>query len=1045
MEGCWRALFFDSQRRDARLFTCVRAWRCAVLRRKHRFHVATAREWRQVHFFEQELPLHAVVTSLNHQGQELSDPPFELVTFASALFPGCAVLLDECRRTPLFYALEQQWRLEKLSWLVDKTLAAILEKDTEGLSLVVSAVANNCPDEMVIWMAVAVAQSCLESSQQLLNGRQYESARRYCQRMLQDYFSGVPEFPLAQCRHILISQQHEDVLVAVTRIRAIWQAFVDKWGYYGPPIIQRDLPSVLHATIDSFVKVSVVAKGEPLAYQWFNDDVPIENATQSFLYISQSIQPHNAGRYYCEVSNWKGQAASVSMKVQVVDDQFESDPTLKFQIPRELLHTDDVIHRVRTSAGALLYHKETGARLLLPPHAFKCLDAHDADVSDSLGLEVLMRTLSPQSNVKLRRGETLVSCVIELLPHTVPVFLRPLTLSIPHSMDPNDRHNELVVVRVDSATGSYQDLQSFGSHLSQQKQPQSRESSKCQASAEISAFGAFAVVSRGRSSNLDVDEKPLELAKVFFVRPKRISTAAYHKGIATSLWIARDRPDPIQSATLEIQEHLKDAEDSNRRLWAIDMFTVAMRRGHLLCLQVGTSERIVYQWEAITDKGDRHAALEAHHHCIAPHMQLQPSELMETTATPEEPLPPLCVIKIDIAVRKPSAYATSTSSSSKSEADASTFSVLLSQTQWKVLIPVANDTPRVPPMPQLMQRTPTHVVLSYELSEAPPVKSNSSSSSGGRRKSTFNAGVSSRLSLLEAGRTTMAADTEDSEDKAKSENRFEELHEGEREFSPYFYVVELAKFSETFWQRYDRTWWFDKTKTSVIDGMYKVVHCGFEPFAKVSTDAFAGCFRVAQCSLDGFGAYSEPLLLEPLVTDEVSSQPSRPESSGNGVLVNKLRSLQRSSSPPAAHYQDCSATLVESKAKLQQLLTTSYAASTTRSPHFEALFGFPTDGDIESVMRSLETMKRDLGASNRELALLLLALRRLKTRGRKVRVRKLWIAKWIEKLQLLERLVPELDCYPVEFFAKVTMKLHEIIQDTFSIVVALSSNGWLQQ
>lgn len=977
---------------------------------------------------------------------------------------------------------------------------------SQGLSLVVSAVANNCPDEMVIWMAVAVAQSCLESSQQLLNGRQYESARRvrlavsmlpslraisrfpltvttwccsllapqYCQRMLQDYFSGVPEFPLAQCRHILISQQHEDVLVAVTRIRAIWQAFVDKWGYYGPPIIQRDLPSVLHATIDSFVKVSVVAKGEPLAYQWFNDDVPIENATQSFLYISQSIQPHNAGRYYCEVSNWKGQAASVSMEVQVVDDQFESDPTLKFQIPRELLHTDDVIHRVRTSAGALLYHKETGARLLLPPHAFKCLDAHDADVSDSLGLEVLMRTLSPQSNVKLRRGETLVSCVIELLPHTVPVFLRPLTLSIPHSMDPNDRHNELVVVRVDSATGSYQDLQSFGSHLSQQQQPQSRESSKCQASAEISAFGAFAVVSRGRSSNLDVDEKPLELvsdwvavnccflatvsttddtmtyayllqAKVFFVRPKRISTAAYHKGIATSLWIARDRPDSVQSATLEIQEHLKAAEDSSRRLWAIDMFTVAMRRGHLLCLQVGASERIVYQWEAITDKGDHHAALEAHHHCIAPHMQLQPSELMETTATPEEPLPPLCVIKIDIAVRKPSAYATSTSSSSKSEADASTFSVLLSQTQWKVLIPVANDTPRVPPMPQLMQRTPTHVVLSYELSEAPPVKSNSSSSSGGRRKSTFNAGVSSRLSLLEAGRTTMAADTEDSEDKAKSENRFEELHEGEREFSPYFYVVELAKFSETFWQRYDRTWWFDKTKTSVIDGMYKVVHCGFEPFAKVSTDAFAGCFRVAQCSLDGFGAYSEPLLLEPLVTDEVSSQPSRPESSGNGVLVNKLRSLQRSSSPPAAHYQDCSATLVESKAKLQQLLTTSYAASTTRSPHFEALFGFPTDGDIESVMRSLETMKRDLGASNRELALLLLALRRLKTRGRKVRVRKLWIAKWIEKLQLLERLVPELDCYPVEFFAKVTMKLHEIIQDTFSIVVALSSNGWLQQ
>ncbi|OWZ02894.1 hypothetical protein PHMEG_00025468 [Phytophthora megakarya] len=45
--------------------------------------------------------------------------------------------------------------------------------------------------------------------------------------------------------------------------------------------------------------------------------------------------------------------------------------------------------------------------------------------------------------------------------------------------------------------------------------------------------------------------------------------------------------------------------------------------------------------------------------------------------------------------------------------------------------------------------------------------------------------------------------------------------------SPYFYVVEMAIFSPTFWHRYDRTWWFDKTKTNVIEGMYKVVHRGF--------------------------------------------------------------------------------------------------------------------------------------------------------------------------------------------------------------------------
>lgn len=38
-------------------------------------------------------------------------------------------------RTPLFYALEQQWPLEKLSWLVDRTLPIILEKDAEVLLL----------------------------------------------------------------------------------------------------------------------------------------------------------------------------------------------------------------------------------------------------------------------------------------------------------------------------------------------------------------------------------------------------------------------------------------------------------------------------------------------------------------------------------------------------------------------------------------------------------------------------------------------------------------------------------------------------------------------------------------------------------------------------------------------------------------------------------------------------------------------------------------------------------------------------------------------
>lgn len=35
------------------------------------------------------------------------------------------------RRVPLHYALEQRWCLDKLSWLVDRSLAVVLEKDTD--------------------------------------------------------------------------------------------------------------------------------------------------------------------------------------------------------------------------------------------------------------------------------------------------------------------------------------------------------------------------------------------------------------------------------------------------------------------------------------------------------------------------------------------------------------------------------------------------------------------------------------------------------------------------------------------------------------------------------------------------------------------------------------------------------------------------------------------------------------------------------------------------------------------------------------------------
>jgi hypothetical protein len=82
------------------------------------------------------------------------------------------------RRPPLYYALELRWGLEKLSWLVDKSLGTVLEKDVDGLALTTHAIVNGCPEELVIRLAVAAASRCIHAVDVLLDGQHFESARR---------------------------------------------------------------------------------------------------------------------------------------------------------------------------------------------------------------------------------------------------------------------------------------------------------------------------------------------------------------------------------------------------------------------------------------------------------------------------------------------------------------------------------------------------------------------------------------------------------------------------------------------------------------------------------------------------------------------------------------------------------------------------------------------------------------------------------------------------------------------------------------------------
>lgn len=131
-----------------------------------------------------------------------------------------------------------------------------------------------------------------------------------------------------------------------------------------------------------------------------------------------SIQPHNQGTYYCEVVNRRGRVVSTRMMVRVVDDRVPPDPTLNFTVDRALLSTQDYTLRcLKASAGGWVRHSQTHTTIAFQPDFFTCLDRDGLNVSDTHGVEIaISRRVDLESRLRLRNGETLVSCVVEVLP-----------------------------------------------------------------------------------------------------------------------------------------------------------------------------------------------------------------------------------------------------------------------------------------------------------------------------------------------------------------------------------------------------------------------------------------------------------------------------------------------------------------------------------------------------------------------------------------------------------------------------------------------------
>ena len=83
-------------------------------------------------------------------------------------------------------------------------------------------------------------------------------------------------------------------------------------------------------------------------------------------------------------------------------------------------------------------------------------------------------------------------------------------------------------------------------------------------------------------------------------------------------------------------------------------------------------------------------------------------------------------------------------------------------------------------------------------------------------------------------------------------------------YSPLYHVMQLAVFTEPFWDRYQDIWWFKGGESHIVGRMFKTVYQGDSPDITIETKAFAASIRVAACNPDGIGPFGQPLILRPL-------------------------------------------------------------------------------------------------------------------------------------------------------------------------------------
>ncbi|KAG1687988.1 hypothetical protein DVH05_004507 [Phytophthora capsici] len=626
------------------------------------------------------------------------------------------------------------------------------------------------------------------------------------------------------------------------------------------------------------------------------------------------------------------------MTVRVVDDRMPPDPTLKFVVDKaSLVSGSHTVRCLKASAGGRVYHSHADAIVVFQPVFFACLDRDGHDVSDTHGAEIAI-SCHAEEGLVLRRGETLVSSLFDVLPKTMGGLQRPALLWIPHFLVA-DANCNAAVVEIDFKSGRI--LRDIDYAVISDEF----------ARVAISRLSTFAVVSRPKAFRNDEEGTGIvERVRLLMLHPTDLSDSSRFGRVKLSFALVRDVTNYCGEADVRLRQAREEIDGQLPSL-TMHSFQLNIRENFSLNLHISEGHRVVFRWPPPTAE------------VLLTHVEIPFDNLTQESVT----YPAFMEIPIRAVVSKtPAQKRTAVNSADTKTPNTEQF---LFQRDWAVVIPILRDSKAEfdvpPPSPSLMERTSTYLVLDL------------------------------KTPASEGDPTRMAVE--------------------QKEFTPYFYVVEMAIFSPTFWCRYDQTWWFDKTKTKVLDGMYQVVHRGFDTKVMISTSAYAGCVRVARCSIDCFGEYSTPLLLPPLPDIQSNHLP------GKDLATN-------------------SAEMDATSCRLHKLL----GEFQIDYSNLKMVYGLPrSTRNSHGVAQALLEAKKSLRSCNFELALLLSGFSALRQQLTRIKAGSYFYKKLMEPFLLVQRAVPELDSCAVNKFA-VIWRLHELLHEAHEIIAKLSSPGWLQ-